>query len=70
VKTTAEVRALLGKHVRVSLGKNVSYLGSGKEVVVTGVLVGFGESGDFEIVDDCDSTLHYCWPMLDIEEVP
>ena len=53
-------RQLLGKEVRVKLADNV---------IATGKLVGFGDGGDFEILDEM-GFVHYCWPMLDIEEFP
>lgn len=58
-----QARALLGKRVRVTLKDD-------GPVIVTGKLLGFGEGGDFEILDDGDLTVHYCWPMLGIEEIP
>lgn len=51
--------SLLGKRVRVKLDA---------EVLVIGQLLGFGQGGDFEILED-DGFVHYCWPMLEIEEV-
>lgn len=54
----ARARKLLGKQVRVTLGN---------APVVTGRLLGFGEGGDFEVLE-ADGFIHYCWPMLDIEE--
>ncbi len=56
----AEERALLGKRVKVRLD------GKGP-IIVTGVLLAFGEGGDFEILDDADGLVHYCWPMLHME---
>lgn len=61
--TDEEKRALLGKRVRVTLDKP----GQAEAVIVTGKLLGFGEGGDFEIEDDFDLMVHYCWPMLRIE---
>ncbi len=49
---------LLGKQVRVKLDA---------ETVVTGIFLGFGEGGDVEILVG-DSFVHYCWPMLEIDE--
>jgi hypothetical protein len=57
-----EYRALLGKRVRVTLNHE-------EKVITEGQLLGFGEGGDFEILED-DGFVHYCWPMLSIEEVP
>lgn len=49
---------LLGRRVRVTLDESV---------VVEGVLLAYADGGDFEIKCD-DGMVHYCWPMLDIEE--
>jgi hypothetical protein len=57
-----EVKTLLGKRVRVRLGDHQD-----KPVIITGQLLGFGDGGDFEILED-DGFVHYCWPMLDVEE--
>ena len=57
-----ERRALLGRRVRVTLDEPSS-------VITEGKLLGFGEGGDFEILED-DGFVHYCWPMLSIEEIP
>lgn len=51
-------RMLLGKEVRVKLDANT---------IAKGKLLGFGDGGDFEILDEM-GFVHYCWPMLDIEE--
>jgi hypothetical protein len=50
--------AFLGKRVRVKLNA---------ETVVTGIFLGFGSGGDVEILED-DGFVHFCWPMLEIEE--
>jgi hypothetical protein len=55
---SAKARALLGKQVVVTLGP---------ATIVEGKLLGFGEGGDFEVLED-DGFVHYCWPMLDIED--
>jgi hypothetical protein len=55
---SAKARALLGKQVVVTLGP---------AVIVEGRLLGFGEGGEFEVLCD-DGFVHYCWPMLDIED--
>lgn len=75
VETDKERKAFLGKKVKVWLDRKAHYLavpGNGpvstEDVITTGVLLGFGEGGDFEILED-DGFVHYCWPMLDIEEV-
>jgi len=49
---------LLGKQVRVKLDA---------ETVVTGIFLGFGSGGDVEILVG-DGFVHYCWPMLEIED--
>jgi biotin-(acetyl-CoA carboxylase) ligase len=51
--------ALLGKRVRVRLDD---------QVVTEGRFLGFGADGEFEI-QHSDGLVHYCWPMLDVEEV-
>lgn len=58
IPSTARSRELLGKRVTVKLDANV---------IVTGLLLGFGNGGDFEILED-DGFVHYCWPMLSIAE--
>ena len=37
-------------------------------VISEGKFLGFGQGGEFEVIED-DGFVHYCWPMLDIEEV-
>ena len=60
--STAYARSLLGQQVRVALD-----LKDGACAPVTeGKLIGFGDGGDFEILDD-EGFVHYCWPMLRIE---
>jgi hypothetical protein len=66
VKTTEETRALLGKRVRVTIKRP---LPEEAPVICEGKLIGFGTGGDFEILED-DGCVHYCWPLLDIEELP
>lgn len=51
---------LLGKHVQVTLDENV---------IVTGQFLGFGDGGDFEILED-DGFVHHCWPLLSITQIP
>lgn len=51
--------ALLGKRVRITLDENV---------VTEGVLLGFGDGGDFELQQD-DGFVYHAWPMLRIEKV-
>jgi hypothetical protein len=61
--TLDEVRALFGKRVKVVLHQE-----EGSEAVITtGILLGFGPGGDFEILE-ADGFVHYCWPLLDVEE--
>lgn len=60
VPSIESAKQFLGKHVRVALDG---------ETVVTGRLLAFGQDGEFEIMES-DGTIHYCWPMLDIEEIP
>lgn len=54
----AKARRLLGKQVKVTLGL---------ATIVHGRLLGFGEDGEFEVLEQ-DGVVHYCWPLLDIEE--
>lgn len=58
-----EARKFLGKRVKVTLDNQNS-----ADVITTGKLLGFGDDGEFEILED-DGYVHYCWPMLKIEEV-
>lgn len=58
-KSVEEIRALLGKQVRVTLDK---------DVVTDGKLLSFDEGGGFVLLDDMGFK-HYCWPMLEIHEV-
>lgn len=62
--TTEQQRAMLGKRVKVTLATAPN-----QPVITTGTLLGFGEGGDFEILED-DGCVHYCWPLLDIELLP
>lgn len=57
---TQQAISLLGKRVRVTLDE---------AVVTEGVLLGFGDGGQFEIQED-DGLVYHAWPMLAIEEVP
>jgi hypothetical protein len=63
---TGDPRALLGKRVRV----RITDASARDRVIVIGTLLGFGEGGDFEVLDDSDGLVHYCWPLLHIEEAP
>jgi hypothetical protein len=51
----------LGKRVEVTLDEN-------GPVVVRGILLGFGDDGEFEVAD-ATGVVHYCWPMLHVREV-
>lgn len=55
-----ELRRLIGKIVRVKLDE---------KVVHTGLLIGWGTDGQFELLDESDGSIHYCWPLLSAEEV-
>ena len=68
VDTHPEVTALLGKRVEVILDEGGYPDPQAPAVIVTGKLIGFGQGGDFEILED-DGFVHYCWPMLGVEEV-
>lgn len=57
------VRALLGKQVKVTYRNGVE-----GHLIAEGQLLGFGDGGDFEILDSC-GFVHYGWPMLAIVEV-
>lgn len=57
-------RALLGKKVKLTY----RYEDRDKEALISvGVLLGVGDGGDFEILEE-DGFVHYGWPMLHIEE--
>lgn len=60
-----EARTLLGKRVKVTLVRPED---DTPWTIAVGQLLGFGDGGDFEILQD-DGFVHYCWPMLDIEEI-
>lgn len=53
---------LLGKRVRVTLSR------SDPQVVQEGILIGFGEGGDVELLAS-DGMLYHAWPSLRIEEL-
>lgn len=59
-------RSLLGQQVRVVLGYGRCNDEHGIPVITQGKLLGFGQGGDFEILED-DGFVHYCWPALKIE---
>lgn len=50
---------LLGKHVRVTLNRNL---------VIDGRLLAFGKDGGVAVELD-DGVVYQAWPMLDVEEV-
>lgn len=67
INNHAEVIAMLGKRVRVVLHK--PHPGDRDVAVISeGTFLGFGDGGDVQLEED-DGFVHYCWPMLDIEEV-
>lgn len=57
-------KTLLGKRVRVTLTDEFSP----EQVITEGQFLGFGDGGEFEILED-DGFVHYCWPMLKVEEI-
>jgi hypothetical protein len=58
-----QARALLGKQVRVVLGRE----SDGQPAFITGRLLAFGDDGSFEVREDT-GFVNYCWPLLEIEE--
>lgn len=66
-KWQKDCAGLLGKRVRVTLDHGGYPDPGSPSVIVTGQLLGFADSGEFEILMD-DGFTHYAWPMLDIEE--
>lgn len=72
-KTVDVARALLGKNVKVTLCKGEGTVdgieAKADATIVSGVLLGIGDGGDFEVLDPMDGFVHYCWPALHIEEV-
>lgn len=77
--------SLLGKRVRVTLASPLAdhlheddgtvegcpgcFCEPNTSVIAEGLLLGFGDDGTVEIEED-DGFVHYCWPMLEIEETP
>ncbi len=65
---------LLGKQVTVVLhrqGDPLPWWGKedtaeDKDLIISGQLLGFGEGGNFEILED-DGMIYHCWPALQIE---
>ena len=62
--TRDEAAAFLGKRVRVTLDRPTHE----PVQIVEGKLLALGEDGTFEVLED-DDFVHFCWPMLKIEEV-
>jgi hypothetical protein len=52
------ITAFLGQQVEVLLAAT-------DNVVAKGQLLGFGDGGDVEILQD-DGLVHHCWPMLEM----
>ena len=52
----------IGQQVRVTLNKD----DPGNHVIIEGQLLGTGEGGNFEILED-DGMIYHCWPALDIQ---
>lgn len=70
-------RSLLGQQVRVMLDRtgdipfvpdewDVPGAMPHEDVIVEGLFLGFGDGGNFEILED-DGLIYHCWPMLGIE---
>jgi len=60
----------LGKQVTVTLdreGVNPDGSTYGSNEIIRGQLLGVGDCGTFEILED-DGFIHYCWPALEIRE--
>lgn len=62
--TYDKVRDLLGQRVKAFLTYPDE---NGTATIAVGTLIGFGQGGDFELLED-DGFVHYCWPLLDIEQ--
>lgn len=60
-KTIDEIRALLGKNVRIVLDAEAGVVSEGK-------FLEFDDGGSFTLVDDMGFK-HYGWPMLEIDPV-
>jgi len=58
----ADAHKLLGKQVRVTLKQ-----APGRKIV-EGQLLSFSDMGEFTILDESQD-VHYCWPLLEIEEI-
>jgi hypothetical protein len=59
---------MCGKKVKVTLDKGGYPDPLTPAVIFVGELLGFGDEGTFELMGE-DGFVHYCWPMLDIEEI-
>jgi len=60
----------LGKQVIVTLdreGVNPDGTAYGSNEVISGQLLGIGDGGNFEILED-DGMVYHCWPALEIRE--
>jgi hypothetical protein len=60
-----DARPLLGKRVSVTLTEPDAPEGL---EVCQGTLLSFADSGEAVLVDRM-GFVHYCWPMLDVEEI-
>jgi hypothetical protein len=63
-----EVVALLGQQVEVLLAREgtPADMTVTKNIISQGQLLGFGDGGDLEILED-DGFVHHCWPMLEVK---
>lgn len=52
-----QYKKFLGKRVHVRMDH---------AIVATGRLLGFGTNGEFEVLDEEDGSIHYCWPALNM----
>ncbi len=59
-----EIRSYLGRRVRVTL----TDIRETPASIAEGIFLGIGDGGDFEILED-DGFVHYCWPLLNIEDL-
>ncbi len=80
-KNHAEQAKMLGKRVRVWIDRKAHYPaipdcgdipGRGAidtvDVIVEGIFLGYGDGGEFEIMED-DCFVYHCWPLLEIKLV-
>lgn len=61
---TEGYRTLLGRQVVVVM----KYEDETCKEIAHGKLLGFGQGGDFEVLDEM-GMIHYCWPALEMHEV-